>query len=248
MTFYSRDIFALRSTACKGVYETFEEAQRAIPTQVHSDYDRSYEGRSIDVDIERLDQVQYEDYPVLFWLQKLIRPGIQIVDLGGSTGGTFYAFDSALGLPDDTAWLVAELPAAVSIGKRVAEARGESRINFTTELGAEHRSDVLMTMGTLQYMPRRLPEVLAGLAALPSHIIVQRVPITKGPAYWTVQNLGVTQVPYYIHNRDELVASVEAIGYQLVDSSYTLRSIRIPFHPSRDVEHYSGFMFSLSGA
>jgi putative methyltransferase (TIGR04325 family) len=239
--FYSR-----KSTACRGVYETMEAAQAAIPTEIHPDYDLCNESRSIDVDIERVDAIQYEDYAVLFWLQKIIRPGIRITDLGGSTGGTFYAYDDALDFPDDISWLVAELPAAVEIGTRVAEARGESRLDFTSELGAKHRPDVLVTLGTLQYMPQRLPQVLAALAALPSDVIVHRVPITDGPAYWTIQNLGLAQVPYYIHNRYELIAGVESLGYRLIDSCYTLRSIRIPFHPSRDVEHYAGFWFSRS--
>ena len=136
-----RYFFSRRLTACKGVYETFEAAQAAIPSDIHTDYDRFNESSSGDADSERTNQIKYEDYPVLFWLEKLIRPGIRVADLGGSTGGTFYAFNDVLDLPDDIAWLVAELPGAVELGTRVAEARGENRLDFTIELGPEHRLD-----------------------------------------------------------------------------------------------------------
>lgn len=241
---FERYFFPRRHAACKGVYETLEAAKAACPSEIHSDYDVCNKSHSIDAEIKRAYQIQYEDYPVLFWLQRLIRPGIQIADLGGSTGGTFYAFKDVLDLPDDMEWLVAELPGAVEHGMRVAEARGETRLAFTTELGPEHSPDVLITLGTLQYMPQRLPQILSGLSALPSHIIVHRLPITEGPAYWTIQNLDIAHVPYYIHNHDELVAGVKSLGYQLIDSCYTNRRIRIPFHPSRDVEHYAGLLFS----
>lgn len=241
-----RYFFPRRNVACKGVYETFEAAKAACQPEIQSDYDICNEGRSFDADINREYRIRYEDYPALFWLQKIIRPGIQIADLGGSIGGTFYEYEDALNLPDDIEWLVAELPAAVEHGRRVADARGETRLAFTDDLGREHSPDVLVTLGALQYMPQCLPQILSGLSTLPSQVIVHRVPITEGPAYWTIQNLDIAQVPYHIHNRDELVASMASLGYQSIDSCYSLRSIRIPFHRSRDVHHYAGFLFSRS--
>ena len=240
-----RYFFPRRHVACKGVYPTFEAAKRACSAGMLSDYDACNEDRSLEADIKRVFRIQYEDYPVLFWLQKLIRPGIRIADLGGSFGGTYYAFKKALELPDDMEWIVAELPAAVEHGVRVAEGRGETRLAFTTELSTENCPDVLVTLGTLQYMQQRLPQVVSALSALPAYVIVHRVPITDGPAYWTIQNLKIAQVPYYIHNRDELVAGMTSLGYQLIDSCYSLRRIRIPFHPSRDVQHYAGFLFAM---
>lgn len=245
---HERYLFPRTSTSCRGVFASMAEARAAIPADIHAEYDICNEARSVENDISREFDIAYEDYPVLYWLQPLMRPGVRVVDVGGSTGGAFYAFSKYLSFPSDMQWLVAELPGAVTIGKQVASARGESRLIFVDALSRDHRPDVLLTMGTLQYMPQRLPEILTASAALPSHVVVHRVPVTDGPSYWTIQNLGIAQVPYHIQNREELTGSVEALGYRMIDSCYTLRGIRIPHHPTHDVQHYAGFRFSLPEA
>lgn len=236
-------LYARNPTACRGVYATWQEAQSAVDAGSRSEYDACNEIRSLKADIEQDYQHEYEDYPVLAWLKDLLRPGVHIADLGGSTGGTFYAFDRALDFPSGLSWTVSELPAAVEKGRRVAEARSEPRLAFVTGLEQAQAPDVLLTMGTLQYLPETLSEIVSTLPAPPPDIIVHKVPVTDGPAFWTVQNLGAAQVPYFIYNRKALVESMEALGYRLMDSCNTLRSIRIPFHAEQDVHHYSGFYF-----
>ncbi len=243
--FHRHYLYPRTMTACRGVYASREEAQAAVDDQGQTEYDACNEARSLEDDIRREYRHEYEDYPVLYWLRGLLRPGLRVVDLGGSTGGTFYAFDHALGLPADLSWTVSELPAAVEKGRRVAEARQEHRLGFVTALDQVAAPDILLTMGTLQYLPETLPEMLRRQPVLPPSVLVHKVPTTDGPAFWTVQNLGAAQVPYFIENRDALVQGMEALGYVLEDACNTLRSIRIPFHAEQDVHHYSGFRFQL---
>jgi len=236
-------IFPRLGIACRGVFSSYEEAKSAILESANSDYEVCNENRTFEAEVQRNFEIGYEDYPVLFWLKGLMRPGVRITDLGGSTGRTYYAFSKALELPADAEWLVAELPAAVDMGTRVASARGETRLSFATDYGLHFRPNIFLTMGTLQYLPERLPEILTGLKSLPDHVVINKVPVTSGPAYWTIQGLSVTQVPYYIHNETELVKGIEALGYELVDTCHTLRGIRIPFHAENDVHHYAGYFF-----
>jgi len=245
--FHRYYLYPRTTTACQGVYASQRDAQAAIDQHVSSEYDTCNEIRSVEDDIQQEHQHEYEDYPVLFWLKGLLRPGIHIVDLGGSTGGTFYAFDRALDFPDDLAWTVAELPAAVEKGRLVAEARRAHRLGFVTGLNQAENPDLLLTMGTLQYMPETLSEMVGALPAYPEHIIVNKIPTTDAPSFWTVQNLGAAQVPYFVYNRNELIESMLAIGYLMLDSCNSLRAIRIPFHAEHDVIHYSGFFFQRAG-
>jgi len=235
--------YARTDTACRGVYGSREAALEAISATGRSDYDACNEARSLEEDLHQTHQHEYEDYPVLFWLKGLLRPDLRVVDLGGSVGGTFYAFDRALVFPSDLSWTVAELPAAVRQGRAVAEARSEPRLAFVTDPQEAERPDVLLTMGTLQYLPTVLADIVCLYPSPPRDVIVHKVPVTEGGSFWTIQNLGAAQVPYFVYDRNELVRSMRDSGYELTDGCSTLRSIRIPFHPERDVHHYAGFHF-----
>ncbi len=241
--FHRYYLFARRGIACRGVYASHEEALQNVHEGNSTSFDTHHEVKSLEAELKKEHPVRYEDYAVLFWLRGLMRPGIRIMDLGGSTGRSYYEFSDALELPDDASWLVAELPAAAEIGTKVAAARGADRLSFTNKLAGHHKPDVLLTIGTLQYIDERLSGMLSRIGKLPEHIIIHKVPVTDGPEFWTIQGLPLAEVPYYIHNRDELIADVVDLGYELIDTCDTLRGIRIPFHPSKDVHHYSGFFF-----
>jgi hypothetical protein len=64
----------------KDVYPTYAAALAAIP----ADKARGYDGPGPAAFYrERTQQVYATDYPVLFWLRPLLRPGLKIFDLGG---------------------------------------------------------------------------------------------------------------------------------------------------------------------
>jgi hypothetical protein len=72
------------------------------------------------------------DNAALFHIQKLIRAGLRIFDFGGNVGNLFYRYDRMLKMPGTLIWQVYELPEMIERGKSLAAARGEKRLQFTT--------------------------------------------------------------------------------------------------------------------
>ena len=61
------------------------------------------------------------DYPVLFWLSRLI-PGAELLfDLGGDVGSRYLVFRKYLTYPDNFTWLVNDIPSIVTLGGTVAQ-------------------------------------------------------------------------------------------------------------------------------
>ena len=62
---------------------------------------------------------------------------------------------------------------------------------------------------------------------------------------WLISNIGYAFTPYKIWNRDEFIATLKAVGYELIDSWSYNRTCSIPFHPDRFVNAYHGMYFRL---
>jgi putative methyltransferase (TIGR04325 family) len=103
--------------------------------------------------------------------------------------------------------------------------------------------DIFMTAGTLQYMEATLPEILRSLKAIPENVLVHNLPLHSQIAFWTLQNLGVCEVPYKIHAQEEFKTAMENLGYELVASWTNPRQIEIPRHRTIRIEGYLGFYF-----
>ncbi len=71
------------------------------------------------------------------------------------------------------------------------------------------------------------------------------MPLYNGETFLTLQNIGYSVCPYKIQNKTELINSLTAMNYKLIDSWENHRSCRIPFHPERFVSAYYGFSFRL---
>ena len=75
------------------------------------------------------------------------------------------------------------------------------------------------------------------------HVLINVTPVYDGPAFVTVQNVSAVYCAYRIFNRQELVGSLESAGYRLVDSWAKPRRFRVPGHPDKSFDQYSGFYF-----
>ena len=64
-----------------------------------------------------------------------------------------------------------------------------------------------------------------------------------GPTFFTTQNISAVFCAYRVFSRQELVTSMESLGYQLVDSWATPRKVIVPGHPDKSTGHYGGFYF-----
>lgn len=196
------------------------------------------------------DWVQYQDYPALFWLGRVVdehEEELRVLELGGSLGNLFYSAEKFVSYPPQTQWCVAELPEAVALGSEIARGRGETRLSFadSADIAQQPRADVFVTAGTVQYMETSLPEILQSLRELPSHVIVHMLPNHDTEDFWTLQDLRTCEVPYHIHSKSGLREAIAALGYREVDHWDFDREVLIPFHLDKKVDHYSGYYFAL---
>lgn len=139
------------------------------------------------------------------------------------------------------------MPAVVEAGRRIASERQTRNLEFTSDFSRAASADVLLCLGVLQFIEQPLAEQLVRLSELPPHVIVNGLPLHPTTSYVTlVNNAGAGVAPYRVLRRDEFIASVTALGYELVDHwRNPEKGCRIPLHPELDLDHYSGLYFRL---
>jgi putative methyltransferase (TIGR04325 family) len=205
----------LRTTpSCLGVFPSFAAAKAAAPAAELPGYD---DLSIAEVYQKRMDQFKAADYPVLFWMDKLLPQTRVIFELGGSVGRAFYPYSRYLDFAPGLRWIVCDLSSMVKLGIEIARERNVSQLTFTTERETEQNPDIYATFGTLQYIEEPFATIIAALRARPPHILVNRVPMTEGPGFITLQNNGSWFSPYKIDNRSVFIASIVELGYELGD-------------------------------
>jgi putative methyltransferase (TIGR04325 family) len=225
----------------RGVYATFDEAQASAPANRPVGYDNP---ASAALYMERTRRVYATDYPVLFWLQKLLGAGhTKLFDLGGHIGVSYYAYRRLLTYPTALQWVVHDVPAVMTQGRHVAASKDlEGHLSFADQFEAANHMQVLMAQGSLQYLPDTLAERLAKLKTPPPHLLLNLTPLHERESYFTLQSVGTAFCPYRVSAMTAFLQSFEALGYSLVDQwENPEKHCRIPFHPAHSLERYHGF-------
>lgn len=235
-----RQFFVFPSTgnAVRGRFGSFEEARRSAPPGAQVGYDTQQHANLYD---ERIGKVLISDYPVLYWLGRLVSEIRVVFDMGGHKGELFYGFREKLPMPDSLRWLVHDLPSSTSAGVALAKREGAAALDFTTALEDGSGCDLLIASGVLQYLEQPLAAVLASWEQAPRYLIVNNTPMYEGSEYVTLQNMGVSYNPYRVFNRAALIGSLAERGYVLRDHWRTERSMAVPLKPDLFVEAYQGF-------
>jgi len=197
-----------------GEFPTFEAAAAAAPRDAAIGYDT--EGTASLYDDWFF--IDAKDFPVLFWMEKLLPPGGRVLDFGGHVGHTARAYRKLLSRGPTLNWEVYDVPAVVEEGKRRVEKDGTERLSFTTDFARASGVDVLHAAGSLQYEKRPLPQMLKDLPALPRYIIINRTPTVAEAEFVTLQNIGPSFCPYRIDSRSTLPDGLRALGYELLAS------------------------------
>lgn len=249
----ARVILALRSRVLdrmqpvnevRGVYTSFAEAERAAPRTKPLGYDAADAGSWY---VDKLSGVQLEDYPVLFWLRGALDTSRSVFELGGHVGVAYYGFSRVLDYPLDLSWTILDVPSVMSAGEALARERGRTNLRFATGgLASVAGADIVLAAGSLQYLEKSLSEIVGGLRHRPKHILVNVTPVYDGPTFVTIQNVSNVYCAYRVFNRQELIRSLETIGYELVDSWAKPRQFKVPNHPDKSFDRYSGFYFRLA--
>jgi putative methyltransferase (TIGR04325 family) len=226
-----------------GLYSSFAEASAAIPPGRPSSYDNEPSATRV---LDEWLGVYPNDYPVMFWMAKVLQTERFVFDWGGNVGLKYFAYRRYLEYRRDHVWLVAEVPAVAQLGTKIAQREGADHLRFTTELDELAVADVLLAAGVLHFIDDPFA-LLRSMPQLPPHLLLNKVPVYDMPAAVTLQNMGTAVCPYHLFNRSELVSSIEGLGYRLIDEWKSPDvSCEIPFFPQHSIGAYSGFYFARS--
>lgn len=224
----------------RGIYRNFAEAARAAPPSAEQSCDNDASAQLLANDRLRICPF---DYPVMFWLSRLLPQCRSVLDWGGGAGISYFGYRRYLDYPPDLSWLVCDVPAVVSLGSKIAAQEGAAGLSFTSSVAPLPQADILLASGSLHFIEDPFGPLEAA-AALPRHILLNKVPAYDQPSAVTLHNMGTAFCPYHLFNRAEFVGRFERLGYRLSDEwrSPDL-SCRIPFFRSHSIQAYSGFYF-----
>lgn len=224
-----------------GIHASYAEALAAVPAALRNSYDQvdaagQYRNRTR--------QLWVGDYPVLYWLQRLLDDGCRrVFDLGGHIGVAYYAFGRYRPYPAGLRWLVNDLPTTTAAGREWAREHDPTgQLAFADDKRQADGQEVLLVLGAMQYLDYDFATWLGTLAAPPPHVIVNTTPMHDSRDFHTLQNMGFACVPYRIHARPVFLEAMARLGYRVVDAwRNDERDCHIPFHGDHDVDSYSGF-------
>jgi putative methyltransferase (TIGR04325 family) len=227
----------------RGVYASFNEAERAAPATKPVGYDNPAAAKFM----EPWGNLLPSDYPVLFWMQRALQESPSLLDIGGYVGISYYSYRRYLNYPDNIDWIIQDVPAVVAAGVEIARHQHSPGLSFTADITSALRPQTVLAAGSLQFIEKAFAGLLLQMGSLPTHLIVNKTPLTDLPDFVTLQDLGPAVCPYKILNRTKFIDSIKALGYELVDSwANTDLSCGIPFHLAHSVKSYSGLYFKLS--
>ena len=223
-----------------GVYRTFEEAEADIPRGVAVGFDNQEAARFMG----HKGSIFASDYPILFWLEKLLPTNPKVFDFGGYLGISFYSYQKVMSYPSDLCWTIFDVPAVVTAGRDLAAKNGESQLTFTEEFADAGRADILLAAGSIHFCKEAFSERLESLDHKPRHLLINKLPAIDEDPFVTLHNMGPSLCAYRILNRSSFVQSILDCGYELIDSwSNPDLGCYIPFHPEKTVRAYSGMYF-----
>src|SRR5205823_10148376 len=109
------------------------------------------------------------------------------------------------------------------------------------DLASVPQGDILLAAGALQYMSESVPGLLEKLLYRPRHLLLNKVPLTQGAGYWTLNNFGPAVTPYRVYNEAAFMTYFQHAGYRIRDRwTNNDMSCDIPFHPERTVPEFTG--------
>jgi putative methyltransferase (TIGR04325 family) len=224
----------------RGIFESFAEARASAPDHKlgfdHPELANLYDSR--------IGKAFTSDYPVLFWLGRILGEASSVFDWGGHVGVSYYTYKQYLGFSDRVRWCIGEVPEIAKAGRELAQKRGAVGLSFTTPLADADGYEVLLANGSLQFVEAPFSDSLRALNRKPRHLIVNKIPLYSGEPFVTLENTVHSYNPYHVGNRDAFVGSILALGYTLLDSWENPDvQCHIPLHRERTIKAYSGFYF-----
>ena len=229
---------------CFGVFESFEQARAWLPRSKEFDDERLAD-EFVNV---RTQQIFPYDYPMIYWLSRAINDGARtVLDIGGSVGVHFIAYQRYIDYPKSLSWQVIEVPAMTQIGRELARREGLAALTFTdTAKAGDSEADIWMSAGAIHYIEDGRPDLLLrGARFRPKYVLLNKLPLYDGEDFVSTQGLGPGSfTPLYVYNRARLVDGITSLGYALVDHwQVPERYFFLPGYPEKSFGWYSGLCF-----
>jgi len=188
-----------------------------------------------------------EDYPTLYWLNRLNSEISNLLDFGGHVGIKRYAFDKYLPNINEVEWKLYDLPKVIEEARELKQQLDPSRkINLTFQDKIKNeRIDLFLALGSFQYIPKEVNTIIGQFSAKPKYILIS-VPLTEKKTFITLNDIGTTVCPYIIRNEDQFIEDILKQGYEIVDKwGLPNKVCEIPFFDDYSVRGYSGYLFKL---
>src|SRR5262249_20168914 len=114
----------------------------------------------------------------------------------------------------------------------------------TGEINGAAGADLLLVSGALHYFEELLYPMLRRLESLPSRVIVNRTPFSRGQALITVQDSRDFLVACKLHNRADFIDGMKDLGY-IWHVSWPVFELKpwFPLSPELPFAHHWGFYF-----
>jgi putative methyltransferase (TIGR04325 family) len=239
-----------RTGALTGAYPDRESALRAAPRRALSGYCHD---AVVGVSVEHMSAMREWDYPVLFWLDRLLRERpdtrLRLLDAGGHVGTKFRAFRERIDV-SRIDWLVYDLPPMVAAGRVAAERDGlTDSLRFTDDISTAGAPDVLLCSGLLQYLDEPFASFVRRMPAPPPIVLLNKVALREGPSVVALERIGPSYVPYQVRGRQGFASELAGLGYSVEDTwEITALSRRIDSHPELGASESRGFMLRAARA
>jgi putative methyltransferase (TIGR04325 family) len=215
-------------------FRTLGEAERAV-----GPYTRG--GHENPARLELTLVAKPSDYAAFYYLRDPMPRIKKIFDLGGSVGNLYYCYREYLSLGEDVTWTVYDLPENIRLGRELAHERKVCNLQFTGDLRQADAVDLIVVSGSLHYFDKPLPEIIGNINQPPRYILINRTPLTAGPEFAVVQDVGPIRVACKLYNRSKLIADFRQLGYSLM-GEWEAAELRLPVldRPSSSVWAYTG--------
>jgi putative methyltransferase (TIGR04325 family) len=227
----------------RGAFSTPAEAEAAAAGVVSLDQDVA---ANATLHLRLAQTPRPSDAPAMGYLRPLVTLESSLFDLGGNIGNLFYLYAGGMEIPAGFRWMVHDLPAIMQQGAALARERGETRLQFASDISAIAQAPILLASGALHYWPAPLPQMLQRWNARPRHVLMNRTPLINGPETHVIQDAGNFFARCTLYPRAAVFDGMRALGYRLIEAwDAPDLCLHIPAWPERSVKAYSGAYWVL---
>lgn len=240
----SLEYLRFRHTRCRGVYGSVDEAQASISAAHKRNQGRAWLAAYNEAELTRLES---GDFPLIFFLERTLKEGDTVLDIGGNVGLHYLRCRKYLSR-NSVRWIALDTPEVVAAGRKVCARMPE--VEFIDDIAKVKGTqiDFFFGCGCFQYigLPSDVLHALAsGGTRWPPYALIDAISLYDGPDFVTIQNVQGVSCPHRVFNRARLEREMHALGYEVRESwsNENTRSV-IPFHRDRSVDRMSGYFFA----